>query len=148
MGNRFAAAKRFSPQHLGGEPGDDGAGGTNKYSAIRAKAYDGRSFSSKAERNRYQELLHLQSAGEIAELELQPIYHFVINDRPLLIPWGKSGAKRRARYTADFRYRDLRSGLTVVEEVKGMMTPDAALRIALMEAVHHISVKIVRPRSR
>ncbi len=91
-----------------------------------------------AERDRYEQLLLLLRGGEIADLECQPSWTFPINGAELRI------GRRAVRFTADFRYRDSRSGVTVVEDVKGVMTRDAILRIALMQAVHGIAVTLVR----
>ena len=46
------------------------------------------------------------------------------------------------RYTADWSYTEAATGAFVVEESKGVMQRDAALRIALMLAVHGIAVRI------
>lgn len=113
---------------------------------MRCESRDGRRFASLAERDRYEELLLLQRAGDIAGLECQPAWTF-----PIAGPAGthelRIGA-RAVRFTADFRYRDLRrGGLTVVEDAKGVMTRDAVLRIALMQAVHGIEVVLVRAPS-
>jgi hypothetical protein len=51
---------------------------------------------------------------------------------------------RKVRYTADFQYYDCRKRQIVVEDVKGYMTRDAALRIALMRAVHGTEVQLLR----
>lgn len=142
MGERLPPAERVSAGDLGRGPGHGGYRRASKYRAVRAKSYDGRSFASKAERDRYHELLHLVRVGEIEGLELQPAWHFTINDRPLLV------GGRRVRYTADFRYTDRRTGAVVVEDVKGVLTRDASLRIALMAVVHGITVKLVKPRRR
>jgi hypothetical protein len=68
----------------------------------------------------------------------QPRWTFEINGRLL-----KSGT-RRAQYTADFSYVLASTGAVVVEDVKGMMTPDAQLRIGLMAAVHGIEIQLIR----
>lgn len=81
----------------------------SKYHAVPT-VIDGIRFASKAEARRYQELLVLQRAGEIRELELQPRYRLHVNGWKL------------GEYRADFRYRT-RDGETVVEDVKGMLTP-------------------------
>lgn len=96
-----------------------------------------------AERDRDAELALLERAGEIAGLQRQPRWHFPIRgadgvDRELTV----NG--RRVRYTADWSYTDNRTGLLVVEERKGVMQRDAALRIALMAAVHGIEVLVTR----
>jgi hypothetical protein len=100
-------------------------------------------FHSKAERDRYEQLLLLKAGGEIDQLERQVIYHFVIGKHHL--EW----RGRKIRYTADFRYLDTRSKETVVEDVKGFLTNDALIRLALMKAVHGIDVRLITmPRSR
>lgn len=63
--------------------------------------FDGHKFQSKAEMVRYGELRLLILAGEIGDLELQPVYQ---------LPGG-------IKYKADFRYQE--DGQTVVEDVKG-----------------------------
>ncbi len=95
-----------------------------------------------AERDRYEELRLLERAGDIAGIVCQPSWQFEINGQLLRI------GKRPVRFTADFLYGDLRRGLVVVEDVKGVLTGDAALRIALMQAVHGITVTLVRTRRR
>jgi len=80
----------------------------------------------------------MRAAGEIADLELQPRWSFPINGRFLKV------GDRVAHYTADFRYRRTSDGETIVEEVKGFMQPDAALRIGLMKVVHGIDVAVIR----
>lgn len=114
----------------------------SKFGAERATARDGRRFASKAERDRYEDLRALEAAGEIRGLTCQPAWHFPIDGTLLTI------GGRKVRYTADFLYVDCRTGATVVEDVKGVMTRDAVLRIALMRAVHGIEVQLVKPRRR
>lgn len=142
MGSRVSAAFRV-PAHLLGDGAENGARPRSKFGAVRCAAWDGKKFASKAERDRYHDLLRLKDAGVIADLECQVIYHFPINDR--LLSWNG----RRLRYTADFRYRDLeRGGSVIVEDVKGVLLPDAMLRMALMKAVHNIDVQLVTKRRR
>lgn len=94
---------------------------SNKFGA--RKAYrtldDGRvlTFASQAEARRYDDLVLLERAGVIAELELQPSF--------------KVGRKteRAIIYIADFRYRELDSGLRIVEDVKSVVTKTAAFGI-------------------
>ena len=139
MGMRRSTAERLVARHLGVGAGHGPGSRANKFSAKRAVSADGKSFASTAERDRYQELQRLQAQGLIADLELQPKWHFVINGQPMM------SGKRKTRYTADFRYRAA-DGCVVVEDVKGMMTRDAALRIELLRLVHGITVQIVQPR--
>lgn len=111
---------------------------------MRAQASDGRRFSSKLERDRYEELLLLQRGGEIADLRCQVIFHFPIAGRPL--EWNG----RPIRFTADFVYQDRRcENAVVVEDAKGNhRSRDLHLRLALMRACHGIKVKLTAPRRR
>jgi hypothetical protein len=120
----------------GGASGFGPRGRGNKFGAVRTRV-DGRTFASKAEAGRYGELQLLAKAGLIADLECQPAWTFEINGRLL-----KIGA-RAVRYTADFAFTDRATGERVVEDVKGRITNDAQLRIALMEAIHGITVRLV-----
>jgi len=108
----------------------------NKFGAVRTTARDGRSFASKSEAARYETLLMMQRAGLIRDLRCQVIYHFPINGALLTV----NGQK--ARYTADFVYFEVATGETIVEDSKGKLTNDAALRIGLMKAVHGINVRL------
>lgn len=116
--------------------GDDS--GAGKYGAKRAEAFDGSKFPSKAERDRYHVLLAEQAAGRIADLKRQPRWRFAINGVELR--WNN----RAIFYTADFQYRETATGQTIVEDVKGFLTRDVHIRLALMEAVHGISVRLVK----
>lgn len=136
MGTKFQAAVGLSHGHLGARPGLRHAAGRSKYGAKRAESFDGRSFASQAERDRYHVLLDWQAQGKISNLELQPIYHFTINGISL------RAGRQVARYTGDFRYRDAAGGL-VVEDVKGVITRDFHLRVGLMLCVHGIVVQLV-----
>jgi hypothetical protein len=81
----------------------------SKYHAVPT-VIDGIRFASKAEAKRYQELKLAQSVGAISDLELQPRYRLHVNGWKL------------GEYRGDFRYRNS-EGQTVVEDVKGMLTP-------------------------
>jgi hypothetical protein len=88
----------------------------SKYHSTKT-VVDGITFDSKAEAKRYGELLLLQKAGEIRELELQPEY-------VLVYPFVYQGKKYcGVKYRADFRYRIIRGiqGI-IVEDVKGHRT--------------------------
>lgn len=99
----------------------------SKYSAKKA-VIDGITFDSRREARRYQELKLMSRAGAIADLNLQPEWNIVIN-----------GVKVCA-YRADFAYRDLKSGRSVVEDAKGMRTPLYSLKRKLMLAVFNIEI--------
>jgi hypothetical protein len=86
----------------------------HKYGAKRTEVM-GIKFDSKKEANRYLELLLLQRAKEIKELELQPEF--------LLLPPFKYKNKsyREIKYKADFKYKN-KEGQIIVEDVKGFKT--------------------------
>ena len=90
---------------------------------------DGRTFHSKKEAARYQELHAMERAGLIESLECQPMYHLDVDGVHI------------CRYIADFRY--VRAGVTVVEDVKGIRTREYELKKRLMRAVHGIEVEEV-----
>ena len=69
-------------------------------------------FDSIAEHDRYLELLVMEKAGVIRELECHPRYEIL---PPQKTPAGKQNFKP-VIYTPDFRYK--RGGKTIVEEVK------------------------------
>ena len=88
---------------------------------------DGIKFDSKLEARRYTELKYMQMAGEITELELQPEYEFSIN------------AVLVCKYRADFAY--IRANVRVVEDAKGVKTPEYIIKKKLMRAVYNIEIK-------
>lgn len=85
----------------------------SKYHANK-REIDGHTFDSIAEAQHYASLKLLERAGVISDLQLQPKY---------LLQEGfvSLGHRERAiHYIADFQY--VRSGKTVIEDVKGMKT--------------------------
>ncbi len=101
-----------------------------KYRNIKT-VVDGITFDSAKEARRYGELKLLEKSGRISGLEIQPAFRIVVND--CLI----------CTYKADFRYvtdTPHASGLVVIEDCKGFLTPVYRLKKKLMLAVHGISV--------
>jgi hypothetical protein len=92
------------------------------------RTLDGITFASKAEMNRYAELLMMKRAGLISNLELQP--RFILQegyqDGPVKV--------LALEYVADFRYFEHRSGFAVVEDVKGHKTEVYKLKRKLFRA--------------
>lgn len=110
----------------------------NKFKAAKHEL-NGHTFASGREKRRYQQLLVLERAGKIKNLELQPKYEII----PKQIK-SDGKAERAAVYTADFRY--IEEGMLVVEDVKSKATAklaDYVLRRKLMLAVHGIEVREV-----
>lgn len=112
-----------------GNPFGKGAAG-HKYSAKEAACGFGHKHPSKKEARRCADLHLLQRAGEISELEREPVYHFTVNGQVLTHDRGQ-----RARYTPDFRYRR-RDGRLVVEDSKGVSVRDWPLRKALFKVCY------------
>jgi hypothetical protein len=134
----MAYTGRVHPRMLGRGAGVSAGTGDGKYRAKRAEAFDGSKFPSKAERDRYHVLLAMQARGEISGLKRQPRWRFEINGHEL--KW----QNRAIFYTADFEYHEAATGQRVVEDVKGFMTRDVHIRLALMRAVHGIEIRIVK----
>lgn len=112
----------------------------NKYNAIKT-IVDGITFDSIGESRRYMFLKNSEKLGFIKNLELQPKYVFVINYKPILIKSERYPKGRRCSYTADFRYTE--NGNVIVEDFKGKYLPISKIKIALMDAIFGIKVKII-----
>lgn len=95
--------------------------GVNKFSA-RKVTLDGFEFASAAEAKRYGELKLLQRAGEIKALGVHPAYSLIINGTPV------------GKFTADFAYFE--GGRKIVEDVKGIVTEAASLRMRIFMALY------------
>ena len=104
----------------------------NKFNAVRTWN-GGHWFASKREARRYTELLLLETAGEIKDIELQPSYR-------LMAPTPDGSLVSTATYIADFRYRDIPTGKTVVEDVKGVRTQVYKLKKRWVEAQYAIKI--------
>jgi hypothetical protein len=102
----------------------------NKYGAKKTTV-DGITFDSKWEAQRWGELQAMERGGLVRDLERQVKYEIVVNGEKI------------CRYIADFRYKVVDDdGVTteVVEDAKGVETPDFKLKKKLMKAVHQIDV--------
>lgn len=101
----------------------------NKYGATKSGGYD-----SKKEHKRANELKLMQRAGLITNLREQVKY--------VLIPTQRDAAgnllEKECSYRADFVYD--KDGVTVVEDTKGVCTPEYRLKRKLMLYVHGISI--------
>lgn len=110
---------------------------------------DGEDFDSRKEFHRYRELLLLERAGKITGLRRQVKIELV---PPQYEPTqrysektgkrlkdGKKQVERGVYYIADFVY-SLPDGSMVVEDVKGMKTPEYIIKRKLMLQVHGIKI--------
>lgn len=117
---------------------------SNKYGSKKVEI-NGIVFDSKKEAKRYNELLLLEKAGAIQNLQRQVKYVLIPSQRePDTI--GKKGGIHRGKtiekecsYYADFVYQE--AGETVAEDTKGMRTTDYIIKRKLMLYVHGIRVK-------
>jgi len=95
----------------------------------------GKKFDSKKEAKRYQELVYLQKAGEIADLKRQVKFQVV----PPHICVDGHVLERGVDYIADFTY--MRRERLIVEDVKGVRTQAYIIKRKLMLWVHKIVIK-------
>lgn len=96
---------------------------------------DGRKFHSKKEAKRYQELKLLERGGLITNLQCQPRFEIVIDAKQVRY----AESKRPMFYVADFSYFDKQN--FVVEDVKGMKTPDYKIKRALVEHIYGFTIR-------
>ncbi len=91
---------------------------------------DGHKFASKKERRRWLELRLLEKAGEIGSIVCQPKYALIVQG----VYVGK--------YIGDFLYVDIRTGRSIVEDVKSpaTKTPVYRLKKRLVAAIYGIDV--------
>lgn len=95
----------------------------NKYHAKKIEL-DGLKFDSKKEAKRYRELLLLERAGKIKDLQMQVKYELIPSQRDM------SGRviERAVIYVADFVYTDISTPVhrQIVEDVKGYRAANSA----------------------
>ena len=120
----------------------------NKYNNQKI-IVDGMEFDSQHEARRYKELKLAEQAGAIGDLKRQVRFELIPAQKEPDERGPKGGVKkgkvieRKVDYIADFVYTDLHTGETVVEDSKGMRTPEYIIKRKLMLYVHGIRVKEV-----
>lgn len=105
----------------------------SKYGAKKTTV-DGIKFDSQKEAYRHSQLLLLEKAGKISELELQKTYKLTVNDQLI------------CKYIADFEYLDHATGQYITEDAKGgsaTITPAFRIKAKLMKAIHNIDIRLV-----
>lgn len=105
----------------------------SKYHAKKV-IVDGITFDSQKEATRWSELKLMEKAGLIQNLQRQVKYE--------LIPPYKDGKKtilRGCSYIADFQYEE--NGRLVVEDSKGMQTPEYKIKKKLMAWLNRIVIR-------
>lgn len=110
----------------------------------RKTTYQGLTFDSARECERYKELLILQSVNKIGELTLQPKFWLKCGEHFVKIRSKGYPNGRKASYRADFSYNDYELAERIVEDVKGYDTSESRLRRAMVEAQYGVRIEIVR----
>lgn len=95
---------------------------------------DGIKFDSKKEAARYSELRLLERAGAIRNLRRQEKFELIPSQRID----GKV-VERPCAYIADFVYEQ--DGETIVEDTKGVRTPEYVIKRKLMLYIHGFRIK-------
>lgn len=103
-----------------------------KYNNEKVGGYD-----SRKEYYRAQQLKILLKCGVISDLREQVKFVLIPAQRD---PSGRL-LEHECSYYADFVYTDLESGRTIVEDTKGVRTPEYIIKRKLMLQVHGISIK-------
>ena len=116
-----------------------------KYNAVKTEV-DGITFDSKKEARRYQALRELEEQGEVHDLRRQ-VEYLLVPEQRLPDTIGPRGGIHRGKvleypvtYVADFVY-NLPDGGTVVEDCKGVRTPDYIIKRKLMRYLMGIEIK-------
>tara|TARA_R100001079_G_scaffold5590_1_gene3408 strand:+ start:545 stop:916 length:372 start_codon:yes stop_codon:yes gene_type:complete len=108
----------------------------NKYNAKKTE-FMGFKFDSKWESERYGQLVSMQMAGVVQDLERQVKFDIIINDVKI------------CRYVADFVYTLVHEDgkkEKIVEDAKGVQTTDFKIKMKLMKAVNNIEIKISKKK--
>lgn len=103
----------------------------NKFGAVKT-VLDGITFDSKREAAYYAELKLRERAGEVASVELQPVYELSVNGHLV------------GTYRPDFRFYDVREKRVRVVDVKGVRTREFQRTVRLMRAIHKVEVEVVK----
>lgn len=103
----------------------------NKYNAKKA-VVDGIKFDSLAESTRYGKLALLQRAGLISELVTHPEFRIEMNGALICL------------VVLDFSYKNIKTGKTIYEDLKGKDNALSKLKRKLVSAVHLIDVEIIK----
>ena len=113
----------------------------------RKTTVNGITFDSKKEAVRYNELLLRQELGLISNLERQVKFVLIPTQREpdkTGSRGGKTAGKvieRECSYIADFVYFDIDSGCQVVEDTKGIRTPEYVIKRKLMLFLKGIRIR-------
>lgn len=121
----------------------------NKYGNKKI-TYNGITFDSIKEKDRYIELCLLERAGAITRLHRQVPFELIPAQYETFERYGKKGKRlkdgkrcieKSVDYVADFTY--WKNGEFIVEDTKGYRTADYIIKRKLMLSVHNIRIKEV-----
>lgn len=120
----------------------------SKYRSVKTEV-DGITFDSKKEAKRYLQLRQMQEQGIIKNLQTQVEFELIPSAYEDIKQYSKvTGAEikpkrklieRKCSYIADFVYET--ADETVVEDTKGLRTPDYIIKRKLMLYIHKIKIK-------
>lgn len=105
---------------------------SSKYKNRKVETADGK-FDSVKEYRRWVELKALERSGRISDLRRQVSYTLVASQAT------SSGRERPVKYIADFVYE--KDGKTVVEDTKGVKTPEYVIKRKLMLYFYGIEIQ-------
>jgi len=110
----------------------------SKYGAKKV-TYDGKTFDSQKEAQRYAELRLLERGKVISDLQCQLEFLLIPSQRD------KNGKviERAVKYVADFVYIDNKTGQTIVEDTKGFRTKEYIIKRKLMLKEYGIRIREV-----
>lgn len=121
-----------------------------KYRNLKV-TFGNKTFDSKKESKRWQELCLLQRAGRITDLQRQVKFVLIPTQYEKFPRYSEKTGKRlkdgirtleqECSYVADFVY--MQDGKQVVEDTKGVKTKDYIIKRKLMLHVHGIRIKEV-----
>ena len=121
----------------------------NKYNNQKSNGFD-----SKREERRYKQLLLMEKAGEITDLQRQVKFVLIPAQREFCSEIYSKGRnkgrfkpgkiiEREVAYYADFVYTDVNSNRMVVEDAKGMRTPEYVIKRKMMLKEYGIRIREV-----
>jgi len=110
----------------------------SKYGAKKV-TYDGKSFDSQKEAQRYAELRLLERGKVISDLKCQKSFQLIPNQ------YDENGKliERAVKYVADFVYTDKKTGQRIVEDTKGFKTKEYIIKRKLMLKEYGIRIREV-----
>jgi hypothetical protein len=127
-----------------------------KYYNIKTRTSDGLLLDSKKEATRWEQLLLLQRAGNIRDLDRQVKFVLIPTQYEIRERYSKDGKRlkdekrvieKECAYYADFVYTDTKTGEKIVEDTKGCTKGTAydlfTIKRKLMLSVHKIKVRII-----